>query len=203
MIVIVDYGLGNLRSVEKSFQRINVPILISRDKDVISEASKLVLPGVGHFAQGMENLEKHGLIEVLNKKVLIDKTPILGICLGMQLMTNYSEEGNVKGLGWVDANTQRFAVDLGDKIKIPHVGWNTALGVKESSFYTEKLNNSQFYFVHSYYVKCNDPTDVLATTNYSCDFHSAFSKDNIYGVQFHPEKSHSIGIQLLTNFSKI
>jgi len=203
MIIIVDYGLGNLRSVQKSFERVNIKVKISRDIKEIEKAQKLVLPGVGHFGKGMENLGNLGLIDVLNEKVINHKTPILGICLGMQLMTTFSEEGNVKGLGWIDAQTVRFEKDETKKFKVPHIGWNSINLVKKSRLTHQIENESQYYFVHTYYVICNDRNNVIAKSSYNTEFDSGFEKENIFGVQFHPEKSFSVGIKMLKNFSKI
>jgi imidazole glycerol-phosphate synthase subunit HisH len=202
MIVIIDYGMGNLRSVQKAFQRLNCPVLISRDINEIEKADKLVLPGVGHFAKGMNNLNEYNLINILNYKVNQAKTPVLGICLGMQLMTSFSEEGNINGLNWIDARTVRFNFsNLPDQsiCKIPHMGWNN-ITVAKHNLFSSITDSDFFYFVHSYYVKCNNDNDVLFRTNYNIDFDSGFIKDNIIGVQFHPEKSHSSGLKLLKNF---
>jgi len=198
-IVIVDYGLGNLMSLLYKFKKIGINAIISSNEKEIENAEKLILPGVGHFAKGIENLKNYNLIPVLNKKVLEEKTPILGICLGMQLLTKRSEEGNVEGLGWVDAETKRF--DL-NGLKIPHMGWNT-IEIKRGNILFKNIETPRFYFVHSYHVCCEDENDILATTNYGYDFTSAIKKDNVYGVQFHPEKSHKNGIKLLKNFAEV
>lgn len=204
MITIIDYGLGNLRSVQKSFERANIDVKISRDISDIKAAEKLVLPGVGHFGKGMENLKKFDLIDVLNEKVLEQKTPVLGICLGMQLMTSYSEESDNEGLNWVDAKTLRFHKDEAKKYRVPHIGWNTAnLERSESKIMKGIEDSSQYYFVHSYYVNCANEQDVLTKSSYGINFVSSFQKDNIVGVQFHPEKSFSAGLTLLSNFSNI
>lgn len=200
MITIIDYGMGNLRSVQKIFQRLNIPSQITADHTAISNAEKLLLPGVGHFVNGMKNLEETGLMEVLNKKVLEDKIPIMGICLGMQLMTNYSEEGDVKGLGWIDAYTHKFNFETND-LKIPHMGWSDVRVMKQTNISEGIDRENSFYFVHSYYVFCNKEEDILFQTNYGTTFVSGFQKGNIIGVQFHPEKSHKSGMQLLQNFA--
>lgn len=199
-IVIVDYGAGNLRSVEKKFNRLHKPVRVSADPDVIARADKLVLPGVGHFASGVRKLKESGIWDVLNKAVLIDQTPILGICLGMQLMTRFSEEGNAEGFGWFDAEVVRFRVS--DKLthKVPHIGWNTAEPAKPSPLFTNVSDTAMFYFVHAYHVVCQDPQDVLTHTTYESLFASTIQKKNMYGTQFHPEKSHDAGEQLIRNF---
>lgn len=201
-IVIINYGMGNLRSVYNKCKRIGYKTIISNKKDDILNADKLILPGVGHFANGMKKLQELELIDVLNVKVLSQKTPVLGICLGMQLFCKFSEEGNIKGLNWFDANTIRFkSKDI--RHKIPHMGWNS-LEIKKQSNLLKSLNKEHlFYFVHSYYVTCNKQKDILTTTNYVDEFVSAIEKDNIFGVQFHPEKSHEWGEQILKNFLEL
>lgn len=201
MIVIIDYGMGNLLSVYKAFERLRVEVLISSSKKDISIADKLILPGVGHFATGMDKLIEYGLLDILNLKVKVEKTPILGICLGMQLLGNRSEEGNAKGLGWVSANTIRFNSKNKKKFKVPHIGWNSISKKKESLLLTGINSTESFYFVHSYYMVCNNMSDILAISDYETEFTSAVQHENIYGTQFHPEKSHSPGLQILKNFA--
>lgn len=203
MITVIDYGIGNLRSVQKSFERAGIEVQITSDPTEIKNAEKLVLPGVGHFAKGMDNLNKSGLVGILNKKVLEDKTPILGICLGMQLMTTHSEEGDTKGLNWVDAETVRFDKDPSKKFKVPHIGWNDIQFSNNSPLCKGIKSDSQYYFVHTYYVLCKNKSNVITETEYGTSFHSGFQHDNIYGVQFHPEKSYSAGLQMLKNFSEV
>ena len=195
MIVLVDYGLGNLRSVKKAFKIAGEEVIISFDKQIIEKADKLVLPGVGNFHNGMENLKKRDLISVLNKEVLIKKKPILGICLGMQLMTTHSEEGDVKGFNWIKAETKKFDINL----KVPHIGWNSVKG--SVNLLMKNLDKkSDFYFTHSYYVSSKELNRNFLYSEYEINFISGFKKDNICGVQFHPEKSHSSGIKLIKNF---
>lgn len=202
-IVIVDYSMGNLNSVQKKLIQLNAQVVISSDPTVISEADKLILPGVGHFEKAVEIIQQKGLWDVLNKAVLIDKKPILGICLGMQLMTNSSEEGNVKGFGWIDATVIRLQVQDTLKYKIPHTGWNQIKIKKESQLMNGLMSETEFYFVHSFQVKTNDNSVILNETEYETSFVSAFEKENIFGVQYHPEKSHDSGKLLLDNFLKI
>lgn len=204
-IVIIDYGLGNVRSIQNQLKRIATPSVISSDKNVIEKADKLILPGVGHFSHGMQNLHSQDLIDILTYKVLNERVPILGICLGMQLFTETSEEGNVKGLGWIEAKTIHFNNSLGDhsRYKIPHIGWNSLQLKKESKLLDGINEESFFYFVHSYHVASETSNCIVSTTKYSNDFISVIQKDNIYGTQFHPEKSHQDGIRVLTNFIKI
>lgn len=203
MICIVDYGMGNLRSVLKKFERLNADVYISNQADEIGKADKLVLPGVGHFANGVKNLKESGIWEVLNQKVLVEKTPILGICMGMQLMARHSEEGDSEGLGWFDAEVVRFNVKDKRTFKVPHMGWNAANLQKESKLFHQIPQEAPFYFVHSYHFKCNEEADILTSTVYEYDFVSAVEKGNIFGTQFHPEKSHDFGEQLISNFLKL
>ena len=203
MIVIVDYGIGNLASVLNMFKKIGATnVCISKDYALIEKATKLILPGVGAFDAGMDNLEKLGLIPLLNKKVMEDKIPLLGICLGMQLLTNKSEEGVKPGLGWIDAETLKFNLDPSLKLKVPHMGWNYIKIQKENPL-IEMESKSRFYFVHSYHVKCKDESQSIATSDFGIDFTCMINKDNIYGAQFHPEKSLKFGMQVLENFAKL
>lgn len=217
MLVIVDYKMGNLHSVKKKLDRLKVDAVISSDPKTILNASKLILPGVGHFGNAMKNLKELNLLDALNEAVLVKKTPILGICLGMQLMAKTSEEGtenrelraesrdlfSVKGLGWFDAEVVKFTFEDTLRFKVPHTGWNTISLEKESPLMNGIPVDSEFYFVHSYYMKANDASDVLNYTDYGIPFASAISKGNIYGFQYHPEKSHDVGLQLLKNFLNI
>lgn len=203
MITIVDYGMGNLGSIKNMLKKIDVESEITSDLAKIKQATKLILPGVGAYDAGMENIKKMGLLPVLNDLVLKKKVPVLGICLGMQLMTRRSEEGILPGLGWIEADTKRFVFPAEVNLKIPHMGWNNIQVVKKEPV-TKNLNNlSRFYFVHSYHAVCDKEKDILFQTNYGYDFTSAFQKENIIGVQFHPEKSHKFGMTLLKNFSDI
>lgn len=196
--------MGNLHSVKKKLDHLKVESIVSSDPDDIMNAEKLILPGVGHFGKAMNNLLELGLIEALNHAVLNKKIPILGICLGMQLMAkaSFESENNsaCEGLGWLDAEVIKFQLNDTLRFKIPHTGWNTIQTHKESPLMNNIENESEFYFVHSYHFKSNDPSIVLNTTDYCGNFVSAVSKDLIFGVQYHPEKSHDAGIQLLANF---
>lgn len=203
MIVIIDYGIGNLASVLNMFKKIGVKeVEISSDKDKIAKADKLLLPGVGAFDAGMANLEKSELIPLLNEKVMGDKVPVLGICLGMQMLTKRSEEGVKSGLGWIDAETLKFNPDPALHLKVPNMGWSYVT-VQRLNPLIEMESKNRFYFVHSYYVKCNDEAQSLATSNFGENFTCMVNKDNIFGAQFHPEKSLKFGMKLLENFSKI
>jgi len=202
-MLIIDYGMGNLRSVHNKFKRMGINCIISSKKEDIESAEKLILPGVGHFKHAIQNLHKLGLIDLLNKKVINEKTPILGICLGTQLFCNHSEEGNSEGLGWMDAEVVKFKVSDKIKYKVPHMGWNDVT-VRNSNALDKVINaGEKFYFVHSYHLICNDQADVWMTTEYDYEFISAVRRDNIYGTQFHPEKSHDVGYALLKKFVEL
>ena len=204
MIVIIDYGVGNLGSHINIIKRHGYkdPV-ISSDPAVVADASKLILSGVGSFDKGMSNIEERGLLEVLNRKVLEEKTPFLGICLGMQLLSEGSEEGQKKGLGWIPGRVKKF-VQANGKYKVPHMGWNR-VALKNDSPLFESLSEEEarFYFVHSYYLECSNEEDVVAQTWYINDFVSAVQRGNVYGTQFHPEKSHLFGLQLYKNFLSV
>jgi len=201
MIRIIDYGMGNLRSVQKAFERLNIETEITNRPENVLSADKLILPGVGHFNKGMQKLEELKLVDAIKQAVLINKTPILGICLGMQLMTKHSEEGNKEGLGLIDAITVKF--EQTGNLKIPHMGWNTILLKKNDWLINWESGLNQVYFVHSYYVKCSNDEDILFITEYGIEFDSAFQRDHIVGFQFHPEKSHKIGLKLLEGFVEL
>jgi len=200
MITIIDYGLGNLGSVLNMMKKVGVQAEISSDLDVISRSEKILLPGVGAFDPAMERLTGTELRKVLDQKALQEKVPTLGICLGMQLLTGGSEEGKLQGLNWIPAFTYKFP---SSDLKVPHMGWNH-VSKKTPSPLTEGFDNEfRFYFVHSYYVKATDERNAILQTNYGVLFDSAVQKDNIFGAQFHPEKSHRFGMQLFKNFAKI
>ena len=200
-IVIVDYGMGNLNSVVKKVFSLNANAIISSKPEEIINAQKLILPGVGHFGKAMENIKSLNLFEALNKAVIKNRTPILGICLGMQLMCTRSEEGNLNGFGWIDAEVLKFNIKDKLKHKVPHTGWNQiSINNLDSRLMNGISDLSEFYFVHSYYVKAIDESVILNQTEYEQDFTSAIEKENIFGTQYHPEKSHDAGTQLFKNF---
>ncbi len=195
-IVIVNYGLGNLMSIQNMISYLGYDSVIGDDLDTITKADKLILPGVGAFDNGMQLIKKKNLLDVLNTKVLVHKVPVLGICLGMQLMCNNSEEGVSEGLSWINASVIQFNKE---QVRVPHLGWNDVVVKKENPLLNKNELHS-FYFVHSFHVKPTVDSDILCTTEYGNEFVSGFQKDNIYGVQFHPEKSHRFGMSLLNNF---
>ena len=199
-ISIINYGMGNLHSVKRKIDKLKVNSVITSDPKKIIESDKIILLGVGHFKRAMKNLSKFDLIDPLNEVALIKKIPVLGICLGMQLMAKKSEEGHVEGLGWLDANVRKMQVDDTLKFKIPHTGWNEITQSKKSHLMKGIPESSEFYFVHSYYLEPNEVSNILNETEYCFKFTSAIEKNNIFGVQYHPEKSHDIGEVLLKNF---
>ena len=203
IIVILDFGMGNLRSIYNTFIKLDIPCKISSSLSDVENAHKLILPGVGHFRAAMNNLKELGLINLLNKRVLVDKTPILGICLGVQLFAKFSQEGHTEGLGWLDASVERFVVSDQIKFKIPHTGWNSVTFENRNILDDEISETDLFYFVHSYHLKCNNKNDVWMKTKYDYQFVSGIKRDNIYGTQFHPEKSHDSGIKLLKNYAEL
>ena len=202
MIIIVDYGMGNLGSVFNMFKKIGVASKITSDLEEIKTATKLLLPGVGSFDKAMQRINDSGIKKVLDYKVLTLETPILGICLGMQLLTNSSEEGIEKGLGYINASAKKFSFQ-DNKMKIPHMGWNLVHKSTKSKLTDGFIQESRFYFVHSYYVEVENQENSILKTNYGLEFDSAIQHENVYGAQFHPEKSHKFGMKLLENFSKI
>lgn len=203
MIAIINYGLGNLTSIQNMLKRLGIEALITNRHEYISNADKLILPGVGHFQKGMENLHESGLKELLDELVLQKRKPILGICLGAQLMTQHSEEGDCPGLGWVDAVTVRFDQDKMNHLKIPNMGWCDISVKDDSPLWKDIPAEPRFYFVHSFHFKFNTDTEVSATANYGYEFACAFRKNNVLGTQFHPEKSHKYGMQVLKNFAAL
>lgn len=201
MITIIDYGMGNVGSIQNMLKYLGVSSLVTNDPEMIRNAEKIILPGVGAFDAAMERINSSGLRDLLDQKALCDKVPILGICLGMQLLTESSEEGFSPGLGWIAAKTLRFPSS--DDLKVPHMGWNTVTVSNRSRLTDELDEDTRFYFVHSYYVKVENEQQSILKTHYGFDFDSAVQKDNIYGVQFHPEKSHRFGKLLFKNFARI
>lgn len=200
MIVIIDYDTGNIGSIKNMITKLGHPCNISRDIDTIRSATKLILPGVGSFDNGMKNLKKFNLIEILNQKVIKDNTPILGICLGMQLMAQGSDEGSEKGLDWISQHVQKVDKEKSRNTTIPILGWNYIQVHKNNPLL--QMNKQRYYFVHSYYFPVETPNSI-ATANVGFDYCVAYKKKNIFGVQFHPEKSHSFGKIVLENFCSL
>ncbi len=194
--------MGNLGSIQNMFKRIKVESEITGDIEKIKRSTKILLPGVGAFDAAMERIAEKGLKEVLDKKALEEKIPVMGICLGMQLLTRSSEEGKLPGLGWLQADTLKFNLP-NPSLKIPHMGWNYVHGKNPGLLIENLPADPQFYFVHSYHVQCHNPNDVLTTTQYGIEFHSIIQHQNIYGAQFHPEKSHKFGMKIFENFARL
>lgn len=203
MITLVNYGLGNIHAFHHIYTRLNIPVSIASTPDDLRRASKLILPGVGAFDWAMRRLNGSGMRGTLDELVLEQRVPVLGICVGMQMMAKSSEEGVSPGLGWLDAHVRRFdTAHLPQKTLLPHMGWNDVQPASDSPLLAG-LDAPRFYFLHSYYFVPGQPSQSLATTHYGIDFTSAAGDQHIYGVQFHPEKSHGWGIQLLNNFARI
>ncbi len=203
MITIINYGMGNLGSVQNMLKRIGVKSVISSDINEIEKAEKILLPGVGAFDAAISKIDELNLRPVLTYMAKEKKVPFLGICLGMQLLTESSEEGVLKGLNFVPAKTIKFKFQENSDLKIPHMGWNLVAKKTESVLTKNFTDEFRFYFVHSYHVKCDNPINSILTTNYGYEFDSAIQNENVFGAQFHPEKSHKYGMQLLSNFANI
>ena len=205
MIVIVDYGMGNLGSILNMLKKIGAPARISADRAEIAAGDKLVLPGVGAFDTAMRHLAESGLRDVLDELVLRRKVPTIGLCLGMQLLTEGSEEGSLPGLGWIAGSTKKFRFSESDEatLKVPHMGWNTVRPALDKTLAQGLYDPSRFYFVHSYHVDLKDPSDAAGYTHYGYEFVSMVQKGHIMGTQFHPEKSHKFGMKLLRGFAEM
>ena len=203
MITIIDYNTGNLGSIKNMLKRLGIASQITNDISKIEQAEKLILPGVGHFDYGMKNLHASGVVNTLNQKVLENKTPILGICLGVQLLTESSEEGTEKGLGWIKGKTIAFDKSkLAANQKVPHMGWTDVANYQQSKLFEGIDDEPRFYFVHSFHLSLENKNDCLVTANYGYEFAAGIEHENILGTQFHPEKSHKFGMKVLENFAK-
>jgi glutamine amidotransferase len=201
VVVVVNYGIGNLGSIANMLRRIGIEVAVASETGPVAAADRLILPGVGAFDAAMERLLASGLVETIRRRVLEDGVPLLGICLGMQLLTERSEEGGLPGLGWVPADTVRFRFPEDDEDRrIPHMGWNTVSVRRGDSLFRHTSADARFYFVHSYHVRCRSESDILATTHYGREFVAAFGHGNVFGTQFHPEKSHTFGMEVLRAF---
>lgn len=204
MITLVHYGLGNIQAFANIYKRLNLPVQVASTAAELAGADKLILPGVGAFDWAMKRLNASGMREVLDDLVLHQNRPILGICVGMQMMANSSEEGVLPGLGWIDAEVRKFApIPTPTRFQLPHMGWNDVTPRNDEGLFANLNTGARFYFLHSYYFLPHDPERILATTDYHGSYASSVCAGNIYGVQFHPEKSHGWGIQLLKNFAEL
>lgn len=204
MITIIDYGVGNINAFVNVYKRVNIPVKIAKTKEDLIDVQKLILPGVGHFDHAMMQLNDSGMRERLDKLVLEDKIPVIGICVGMQMMANNSDEGKMEGLKWIDASVRKFDESKINQVtRLPHMGWNDVVPVKDIALFEGLEKDALFYFLHTYYFECNHQEDIMAVTEYGGEFASAAHHDNVYGIQFHPEKSHHYGEILLHNFAKL
>ena len=204
MISIVNYGLGNIHAIANIYKRLNIAVSIASTPDELRAAKRIILPGVGAFDWAMTRLNESGMRDVLEELVVSKCKPILGICVGMQMMAKGSDEGVLDGLGWIDGEVKKFDIStFKQRTHLPHMGWNNVIPTKSSRLFLNLDNDPLFYFLHSYYFVCSKEEDVLAVTEYGENFASTVNSDNVFGVQFHPEKSHQWGIQLLKNFGEI
>ena len=204
MIAIIDYGLGNVKAFANVYKKLNIPAIVVKQVRSLKDASKVILPGVGSFDYAMQRLEKSGMRQILDEMVLHRKAPLLGVCVGMQMLACSSEEGSLPGLGWIDGEVKRFdPSSLGHSLSVPHMGWNDVRPVKTNGLLLGLEVDARFYFLHSYYFRCHRSEDVSAVTDYGGPFASAINSGNIFGVQFHPEKSHQWGVRLLKDFASL
>lgn len=204
MITIIDYGVGNIYAFQNVYKRLNIPTKIARIAADLEGAEKLILPGVGSFDYAMTQLNNSGMREKLDQLVLEEKKPVIGICVGMQMMANGSDEGKLQGLKWIDASVKKFdETTIKYVTKLPHMGWNDVCPVKNHPLFIGLENDALFYFLHSFYFHCHNDSNSIAKSNYGINFTSSVNHNNIYGIQFHPEKSHHYGETLLHNFSRI
>ncbi len=203
MITVVDYGVGNIGAILNMLDYLGIDAEAQSDPSGIEQAKKLILPGVGAFDKAMSTLRSRGLINSLNKAVLERQVPVLGVCLGMQLLARDSEEGQEPGLGYIDAHVRRITVPHGSQLKVPHIGWMEIQPTQKSALFDPELPAERFYFDHGYHMVCESARNVSATFDYSAPLCCAVGRDNVFGVQFHPEKSHRFGMRLLTSFGQL
>ena len=204
MIAIIDYGLGNVKAFANVYHKLNIPAIIVKKASELKNARKVILPGVGAFDHALQMLEKSGMRQILDEIVLHRHVPVLGICVGMQMLACSSEEGSMAGLGWIDGEVKRFKpCSSRSAIRVPHMGWNNVKPLKINGLFNGLDHDARFYFLHSYYFRCRKNEDVVAVTDYDGEFACAVNSGNVFGVQFHPEKSHLWGIRLLENYGKL
>lgn len=203
MIRIVDYGLGNIQAFLNIYKRLNIVAGVGRTAQELSDADKLILPGVGAFDHAMQVLQQSEMRPTLDELVLGKRLPVLGVCVGMQILARSSDEGNRPGLGWIDGQVKDFRSLAQDELRVPHMGWNDVKPVEGARLFAQLSGDACFYFLHSFYFHCERREDVAAVSSYGVDFPSAVHSGNIYGVQFHPEKSHQFGTRLLKNFAEL
>ncbi|MBP6755422.1 MAG: imidazole glycerol phosphate synthase subunit HisH [Bacteroidia bacterium] len=204
MITIIDYGLGNISAFQNVYKRLDIPTKIAKSVEDLQDVEKIILPGVGAFDYAMSQLNNSGMRERLDELVQKQKIPVIGICVGMQIMGNKSDEGQLEGLKWIDANIRKFDEStIHQRTKLPHMGWNDVYPKNNHPLFEGLEKDAIFYFLHSYYFECKNEEDILANSDYGVQFASAAHHDNIFGIQFHPEKSHQYGEKLLHNFAKL
>ena len=204
MITIIDYGLGNIGAFVNVYDRLNIKTKVAHTPEDVKAASKIIIPGVGAFDHAMAQLNSSGMRDELEIQVSENKVPVIGICVGMQILAKSSDEGTLPGLGWIDGEVKLFdATTIPYKTRLPHMGWNSIKPLNNNRLMADFNDNSRFYFLHSYYFVAHYPEDIISTTDYGITFASAVNRGNIYGIQMHPEKSHSNGIQLLKNFAEL
>jgi len=204
VISVIDYGLGNVQAFANVYKRLDIPVNVAKSIDDLAETNKIILPGVGSFDSAMQQFNSSGMRKLIEQMVLEEEIPILGVCVGMQMLANSSEEGKLSGLGWVDGNVKKFDVVSMSQIQnLPHMGWNNVTFETEFDLFKDIKVENKFYFLHSYYFDCRNDSNIIGVTDYGFNFTSAIKKKNIFGVQFHPEKSHHNGSQLLKNYSEI
>jgi imidazole glycerol-phosphate synthase subunit HisH len=205
VITIIDYGLGNIQAFLNIYKKLHIPVQVAKNENDLEGASKLILPGVGHFDYAMQRFNDSGMREKVEDLVLHNNVPVLGVCVGMQIMANSSEEGVESGLGWISGTVKnlRSIVEVGNNLPLPHMGWNSVTPKHKNLFNDIDSGDLEFYFLHSYYFDCTSQENCIASTDYSSNFCCALNNKNIFGVQFHPEKSHHSGVTLLKNFAEL
>jgi glutamine amidotransferase len=204
VITIVDYGVGNIRAFLNAYRRLNIEASTACNAETLRNAHKVILPGVGDFDEAMRRLKRSGMLDILDELAMDKHVPVLGVCVGMQMLARSSEEGGLPGLGWIAGEVRRFqSLPAGEKLALPHMGWNDVRPVPGNHLFDGLESDARFYFLHSYYFRCDRTEDAAAVTSYGTDFASAVRSENIYGVQFHPEKSHHWGTRLLQNFAAL
>ena len=205
MITIIDYGLGNIQAFLNIYKKLHISVQVAKSENDLEGASKLILPGVGHFDYAMQRFNDSGMRKKVESLVLQNNVPVLGVCVGMQIMANSSEEGVESGLGWISGTIKSLEsiVKVGNNLPLPHMGWNSVTPNHKDLFNNIDSGDLEFYFLHSYYFDCTSQENCIASTDYSSNFCCAVNNKNIFGVQFHPEKSHHFGVNLLKNFSEL